>query len=55
MNYKSKTKIKKVYYSEQYKMYVTVYEEEKPSFVYKKMLQLSSRHAGRHNSLGQRV
>jgi hypothetical protein len=52
---KTKAQIKSVYFCEKYQTFVTVYEEEKPSFIYKKMLELKSRHCARHNSLGHRV
>lgn len=52
---KTKAQIKSVYFCEKYKTLVTVYEEEKPSFIYKKMLELKSRHCAKHTRLGHRV
>lgn len=52
---KTKATIKSVYFCEKYKTLVTVYEEEKPSFIYKKMLELKSRHCAKHTRLGHRV
>ena len=52
---KTKAQIKSVYFCEKYQTLVTVYEEEKPSFIYKKMLEMKSRHCAKHNSLGHRV